>query len=733
MAVHPDFPATPYVYLNYTYDPPQTADLSGLAGRDGDGQRVSRLSRVTADVDTGYVTAVPGSEVVLVGNQSTWENIANPNAAQEDNSDGWTCYENHTAFGIPIQDCMPADGRSHSVGAVEFGTDGSLFFANGDASSFVIVDPRAMRSLDPDSLTGKIMRIDSITGEGLPDNPFFDGNPNSNRSKIYNLGLRNPYRFTIDPYTNMPWIGDVGWTTWEEVDSGRGQDFGWPCYEGGNGQNLRTDGYEALTQCVTYYANNNATPPLLSWNRAGTGGAALAGPIYTGDAYPADFADARFYADYVKGWIKYQTPDDQIFDFAANIQALVDLELGPDGNIYFIEFLSGSLKRFVYDSESAGQSFSAALRSVNSDKCASVPGGSNVDETQLIQADCDDADGQIFNLIPTAGGYNIVVGNNGKCLDIFGHQSSTGAAVIQWPCNGGDNQIFQLSDQGDGTFEIIAEHSGQCMDVSGKSSETGAPLIQWTCHGGTNQLWYLEVNDADNQPPVLETLDSREDTVGDSILLNLSASDPDGDQLLFSAMGLPPDLQLRPRVGEIGGPLLQPGTFNVTISVSDGRGGSDSATFQWIVRPASGDSPVVGEFVSVNSNKCLDISGASTTPGAISIQWRCHQGMNQQYELRPSGTTYQIAAVHSGLCLQPAGAGTGAGVQLEQAVCDESASQRFDFMPSGDYYEIISESSDLCLDVSGASTSDGASIIQWPCNGRNNQLWRINTNGTALP
>ena len=107
--------------------------------------------------------------------------------------------------------------------------------------------------------------------------------------------------------------------------------------------------------------------------------------------------------------------------------------------------------------------------------------------------------------------------------------------------------------------------------------------------------------------------------------------------------------------------------------------------------------------------------------------------MNQQYELRPSGTTYQIAAVHSGLCLQPAGAGTGAGVQLEQAVCDDSASQRFDFMPSGDYYEIISESSDLCLDVSGASTSDGASIVQWPCHGRNNQLWRINTNGTALP
>lgn len=272
IAVHPDFPAAPYVYLNYAYDPPQTAGLSGRSGMDGDGQRVARLSRVTADINTGYVTAVPGSEVVLVGSQSTWENIANPDAAQEDLSYGWTCYEDYTAFGTPVQDCIPADGRSHSTGAVEFGTDGSLFFSIGDASSFVIVDPRSMRSLDLDCLAGKIMRIDPITGQGLPDNPFFDGDPDSNRSKVYNLGLRNPYRFTIDPYTNMPWIGDVGMATWEEVNYGRGQDFGWPCYEGGDGQNLPTNGYEDLEQCAAYYGNNSAAAPILSWNRSGTGG-----------------------------------------------------------------------------------------------------------------------------------------------------------------------------------------------------------------------------------------------------------------------------------------------------------------------------------------------------------------------------------------------------------------------------------------------------------------------------
>lgn len=733
IAVHPDFPAMPYVYLNYTYDPPQTAAYSGMAGRDGDGQRVSRLSRVTADVNNGFVTAVPGSEVVLVGNQSSWANIANPSAAQEDNSDGWTCYENHVAFGTPVQDCMPADGRSHSVGAVEFGTDGSLFFSNGDGSSFVIVDPRALRSLDLDSLAGKIMRIDPITGEGLSDNPFYNGNPNSNRSKIYDLGLRNPYRFTIDPYTNIPWIGDVGWATWEEINSGRGQDFGWPCYEGGNSVNLRTGGYEELAQCSAYYANNSSVTPAISWNRSGAGGAALAGPIYTASAYPADFADARFYADYVQGWIKYQTPGGQIFDFAANIPALVDLELGPDGNLYYLEFLSGTLKRFVYDTESAGQSFSASLRSVNSDQCVSVPDGSNVDGTQLVQAGCSGMDGQVFDFRPATGGYSIVVGSNGKCLDISGGQTSSAAALIQWTCHGGDNQVFQLVEQTDGSFEIIADHSGQCIDISGGSTDTGALLIQWPCHGNPNQRWYLDIRDTNNQPPVLVTPNPRDDTLGSSVLIHLSASDPDGDALLFSATGLPPDLQLRPRVGEIGGPLLQAGTFNVMINVSDSKGGSDTASFQWIVRPASGNTPIVGAIVSAHSDKCIDINGASTSPGAKAIQWLCHQGQNQQFNLQPFGSTYQIASVNSGLCLQPNGASTSAGAQLEQAVCADSASQRFDLVPSNDYYEIISQGSNLCLDIAGASTSNGTSIIQWPCHGHDNQLWHIESNGAAIP
>ena len=68
IAVHPDFfNGSPYVYALYTYDPAEVFQNSGLAGSDGNGNRAARLTRITADASNGYRTAIPGSEVVILG------------------------------------------------------------------------------------------------------------------------------------------------------------------------------------------------------------------------------------------------------------------------------------------------------------------------------------------------------------------------------------------------------------------------------------------------------------------------------------------------------------------------------------------------------------------------------------------------------------------------------------------------------------------------------------------
>ncbi|HEX2363350.1 MAG TPA: PQQ-dependent sugar dehydrogenase, partial [Jiangellaceae bacterium] len=225
MALAPNFPTDPYVYVLYAYD----HELGSTAqaprwgtpgvysdpcptppGATGDGCVVSgRLSRLQAN---GNV--MTGSEQVLV--------------------EDW---------------CQQYP--SHSIGTVEFGRDGALYASGGDGASFNFADwgqdgspPNpcgdppggvgnalspptaeggALRSQDlrtigdPVSLDGSIIRVDPATGAGLPDNPLAAAtDPNAKRIIAY--GQRNPFRFTTRADTDELWLGDVGWNTWEEIN-----------------------------------------------------------------------------------------------------------------------------------------------------------------------------------------------------------------------------------------------------------------------------------------------------------------------------------------------------------------------------------------------------------------------------------------------------------------------------------------------------------------------------------
>ncbi|MEM8864314.1 MAG: carbohydrate-binding domain-containing protein [Planctomycetota bacterium] len=355
LEIDPNFPAEPYVYLLYTYDPPETIGRTGLAGPDGAGNRVSRLIRVTADANNGYRTVVPGSEVILLGENSVWGNISNPN------QDG-TNNVNLPPSCQGVNDCIPVDSRSHSIGALAFGTDGSLFITNGDGTSFGRVDPRTVRVQDLDNLAGKVLRIDPDTGLGLSDNPFYQSsNPDSNRSKVYSYGLRNPFRMAINPADGEPYVSDVGWNTWEEINAGRGQNFGWPFYEGGDGQNLQTGGYRDLPEAAAFYANNNATPPLYSRSHANGGVAMVIGDFYTGQIYPQEFQGAVFFTDFGDPTIRALRLDGdgtvaQQLVVSGSVGAVVEMTMGPDGTMYYVDLNGGRVGRFRFEATASAVS-----------------------------------------------------------------------------------------------------------------------------------------------------------------------------------------------------------------------------------------------------------------------------------------------------------------------------------------------------------------------------------------
>jgi len=126
---------------------------------------------------------------------------------------------------------------NHNGGTIAFGPDGMLYWGLGDGGS--AFDPGELAQ-DPDSLLGKMLRLDVSGGPGTavaipPDNPFVD-DPDV-RDEIWAFGLRNPYRWSFDRETGDIWIGDVGQGRMEEIDfepagDPGGRNYGWDVMEG---------------------------------------------------------------------------------------------------------------------------------------------------------------------------------------------------------------------------------------------------------------------------------------------------------------------------------------------------------------------------------------------------------------------------------------------------------------------------------------------------------------------
>ncbi|MDO8357230.1 MAG: PQQ-dependent sugar dehydrogenase, partial [Nitrospirota bacterium] len=266
VALDPNFAANGWIYLFYTYEaggnPNDTTPKTG------------HLSRVTADPDNPDVM-LADSEIILLGTLDVPPCSNYPEGA----------------------DCIPTDSYTHSVGSLRFHPDGTLFASHGDGTSASFASVQALRSQSLDSYAGKILRIKpdgTAPRAPLTPNPFNDGT-NSIRSKVWAYGLRNPFRFSLHPTTGTPFIGDVGWNNWEEINKGApGANYGWPCFEGTGQQPTYQASFPTDCQPLTPAVVTN---PIYTYDHT-VGSSVIGGAIFTGAQYPAAYAGNFFFADY---------------------------------------------------------------------------------------------------------------------------------------------------------------------------------------------------------------------------------------------------------------------------------------------------------------------------------------------------------------------------------------------------------------------------------------------------
>ncbi len=334
IAIDPQWPTRPYVYLFYT--------------RNGG---ALRLVRYTA---SGDVSDPLGENITL---------------------------------GTPLLliDDIPDGNPNHNAGCLRFAPDGMLFVSLGE-------DDGPCAAYDSTLLKGQVLRlkVDALPPGGggqvlradltPPDNPL--STPDSNAKLVWAYGMRNPWRYQIDPVTGHLYLADVGEADFEELNEVEAGDYlGWP-YREGNLIMVRPgcpepggSGSSAYRPPIVIMPHNNLTAIISAGPYRPVGGAP--------SNWPSPYDGSVFYGEYFSGVLRRivqpagaWVPADPVpgqpnsIDWATGLGSEVDFQVGPDGSLWYLrQFddtfagVTGSLGRIRYVGLPAGSPPPPALRS----------------------------------------------------------------------------------------------------------------------------------------------------------------------------------------------------------------------------------------------------------------------------------------------------------------------------------------------------------------------------------
>lgn len=365
LAIDPDFPERPYVYVVYTWDrdPRRPGKVPAYGEPDAYYDDCPEPAGTGPDgTAPGCVVGARVSRLEAVRQGGSW--VMAPDGEE------------------PLVDAYCLQFPSHAAGSVRFGPDGFLYATVGDGASFDFADygqvgnpcddpdgeGGSMRSQDllttgdEVGLNGTVIRIDPDTGAPAPGNPVHP--QGAVASSAIAIGLRNPFRFTFRPDagpTPELWVGDVGGNGFEEVNrlpdasavGAEARNFGWPCFEG-PGRNPEFQALD-LPVCEGLYRKGGVADPYFSYETRGdgltdddgcaSGTASISGVQFMGDAYPAAYDGALAFSDFSRQCVFVLLPGADGLPDPTRIQVLVsgarspvDLVTGPDGDLYYTSY-----------------------------------------------------------------------------------------------------------------------------------------------------------------------------------------------------------------------------------------------------------------------------------------------------------------------------------------------------------------------------------------------------------
>jgi len=301
IALHPDFPATPLVYLYYT-ESSAASDTSGSP-------LANRVYRYTWN---GSALVSP----LLLLN-------------------------------LPV-----TPGPNHNGGTMTFGPDGKLYVVIGELNRNGQLQNISSGAAPDD--TGVIFRIND-DGSVPGDNPFAS---QPDLARYFAYGVRNSFGLTFDPLTGELWDTENGPANYDEINLVEpGFNSGWNRIMGPASRDAEGTG-DLIQFPGSHYAD-----PKFSW--LGTVGptgivflnSVQLGTQYQNDLFVGDINNGNLYhfkPNLTRNGFLFQDPAlaDQVGDdvgelqdviFGTGFRGITDLKVGPDGLLYVVSFIQGKI------------------------------------------------------------------------------------------------------------------------------------------------------------------------------------------------------------------------------------------------------------------------------------------------------------------------------------------------------------------------------------------------------
>lgn len=341
----------------------------------------------------------------------------------------------------------------HVGGDIAFDADGNLLLSTGDdtnpfqSDGYTPIDEGADRnpafdaqrsSGNTNDLRGKVLRINVQDDGGyeIPEGNLFEEGTDKTRPEIYAMGFRNPFRMSVDQPTGTIYLGDYGPDAGSASDS-RGPagqvefnritepgNYGWPYCHGDNDAYVEYDFAEGTSgetfDCaapVNDSPHNTgltelpaAQPGWINYDddsipEFGSGSESpMGGPVYRYDpdldsdiAFPEEYDGDFFAGEFGRQWIKRISQDDDgnvdtINDVLWEGTQVMDMEFGPDGALYVLDYgtgyFNGDENSALYRIENATDGYAPVAKA-----SADVTSGQGPLEVSFSSEGSSDADG----------------------------------------------------------------------------------------------------------------------------------------------------------------------------------------------------------------------------------------------------------------------------------------------------------------------------------------------------